>query len=117
MLTASEESPTVPIAHIAHIEVYIVRDAAQAHAHLRHLHCFGPTNILSFAGGKDMPASLVLSADTFRRECLLYGQPPSEYLVRLLAHGLAHTLGFDHGPAMDTACATMEAAARKRLQC
>lgn len=44
---------------------------------------------------------LVLSLDTWRRECLLYGQAPVEHAMRLLAHGLGHLAGYDHGPEMD----------------
>ncbi len=44
---------------------------------------------------------LVLSLDTWRRECQLYGQEPVEHALRLLAHGLGHLAGYDHGPEMD----------------
>ncbi|MGJ3522248.1 rRNA maturation RNase YbeY [Nitratidesulfovibrio sp. D1] len=44
---------------------------------------------------------LVLSLDTWGRECLLYGQEPVEHALRLLAHGLGHLAGYDHGPDMD----------------
>ncbi|MDR3042771.1 MAG: rRNA maturation RNase YbeY [Desulfovibrio sp.] len=44
---------------------------------------------------------LVLSLDTWRRECRLYGQEPVEHALRLLAHGLGHLAGYDHGPKMD----------------
>lgn len=82
----------------------------------------GPTNILSFPPfidtgvnletggasgfGQDADtepgtALLLLSLDTLERECLLYGQDKTEHTVRLLAHGMAHISGLDHGPAMD----------------
>ncbi len=54
--------------------------------------------------GEDAPCHLgwlVLSLDTWRRECLLYGQEPVEHALRLLAHGLGHLAGYDHGPEMD----------------
>ena len=54
--------------------------------------------------------SLALSVDTLRREAFLYGQPVDEHAVRLLAHGLAHLLGYDHGPAMDALTASLEEA-------
>jgi len=57
------------------------------------------------AGPDDAPPChlgwLVLSLDTWRRECLLYGQKPVEHALRLLAHGLGHLAGYDHGPEMD----------------
>ena len=64
--------------------------------------CLGPTNILSFPGGEgDWLGDLVLSVDTLARETRLYNQDPREYTVRLLAHGLLHLMGHDHGPMMD----------------
>ena len=44
---------------------------------------------------------LVLSVDTLAREAFLYGQDPVEHTARLLAHGLLHLAGFDHGEEMD----------------
>ena len=44
--------------------------------------------------------TLVLSVNTLERECLLYGQDPHQHAVRLLAHGLIHLLGYDHGEEM-----------------
>ena len=44
---------------------------------------------------------IALSVDTLARETFLYGQPPREHLVRLLAHAALHLAGFDHGPLMD----------------
>jgi ssRNA-specific RNase YbeY (16S rRNA maturation enzyme) len=38
--------------------------------------------------------------DTLEREAFLYGQEATAYCIRLLAHGLAHLAGRDHGPAM-----------------
>lgn len=98
------------------VEARVVRDGAMALENRRCTGCLGPTNVLSFpaeAGG--MPGMLLLAADTLRRECLLYGQEPSEHLLRLLAHGLAHVLGLDHGEAMDALCARMRKAAARRL--
>lgn len=54
--------------------------------------------------------SLALSVDTLRREAFLYGQTVDEHAVRLLAHGLAHLLGHDHGPAMDALTESLEEA-------
>ncbi|BDQ33116.1 rRNA maturation RNase YbeY [Pseudodesulfovibrio portus] len=74
------------------------------------LGCTGPTNVLSFPAddgdetavrvdGDDL-GELVLSVDTLARETELYGQEPIEHLARLLAHGILHLAGFDHGQAM-----------------
>ena len=95
------------------VELVLMRDGEIAALNAAHLGCTGPTNILSFpdsAGGGRLGA-LALSVDTLRRECRLYGQPPAEYARRLLAHGLAHLCGYDHGPSMDAVCARLEAVA------
>ena len=59
----------------------------------------GPTNILSFPDGEGT-AELALDVAQLLREATLYGQTPMEHLVRLLAHGLAHVCGLDHGELM-----------------
>ena len=58
---------------------------------------------------------LALSADTLLRECFLYGQEEEEHCIRLLAHGLAHLTGLDHGPDMDRLAYRLEAAATAAL--
>ena len=77
----------------------------------------GPTNILSFPVSDDGPCLgwLALSADTLQRESFLYGQDEREHCLRLLAHGLAHLTGLDHGPAMDSLAHRLESAARDTL--
>ena len=96
----------------ASVDLTITSDAEIAIYNERFLGCAGPTNILSFPSGcsGDLGA-LILSADTLERECILYGQPLREHSIRLLAHGLGHLLGFDHGPEMDALCEMMERAA------
>jgi probable rRNA maturation factor len=70
------------------------------------LGCKGPTNILSFPASSDESETflgeLVLSIDTLTREIHLYGQEPREHLARLLAHGILHLAGYDHGEVMDS---------------
>ena len=100
---------------LAGIELHLVTDAAMARANARHLGCTGPTNVLSFPGASDMPGALLLSLDTLDRECLLYGQEPREHLLRLLAHGVGHLAGLDHGPEMDALCAACLEAAQAGL--
>lgn len=97
------------------VELALVRDGEIAALNMSHLGCTGPTNILSFpdsAGGGHL-GSLALSVDALRRECRLYGQDMAEYARHLLAHGLAHLCGYDHGPLMDAVCAGLEDAAAK----
>ena len=49
------------------------------------------------------------------RATLLYGQDPEEHCLRLLAHGLGHLAGYDHGPEMDELCSEMLSAAEAWL--
>ena len=122
MLRATDQYPSG-------VELVCVRDAAMAGLNEECMRCPGPTNILAFParnpagvpenGMVENPAallmkeespllgSLVLSIDTLRREARLYGQESTAYCRRLLAHGLAHVLGYDHGPEMDAVCLRM----------
>ncbi len=69
----------------------------------------GPTNTLAFAGEPPkIQHQLFFSLNTWRRECVLYDQNPKDYARRLLAHGLAHLAGFDHSPAMDEICDSLQ---------
>lgn len=90
--------------------LHLVDDGDMARANARHLGCIGPTNVLSFPGDASLPGQLLLSLPTWRRECLLYGQDGTEHLLRLLAHGMAHLAGLDHGPEMDALAARCLAA-------
>ena len=54
---------------------------------------------------------LALSTDALLRECFLYGQTTEEHCIRLLAHGVVHLAGLDHGPDMDRLAEKLEAAA------
>lgn len=96
-VAATEDVPCAPPS----VELHLLDDAAVREANRRHMGCEGPTNVLSFPGGSDSPGALLLSLDTLRRECLLYGQDPREHILRLLAHGMAHLCGLDHGDTMD----------------
>ena len=96
---------------LAGVELHLLTDAAMAEANALHMACPGPTNVLSFPGGSGMAGTLLLSLDTLERECLFYGQDPREHLLRLLAHGIGHLAGLDHGPGMDALCAALMEAA------
>lgn len=119
------------------VELTIADDALIAMINEEQLGCIGPTNILSFPtyespscgemdhdNGMDAHAnppllgSLVLSVDTLHREAFLYGQPLHEHCMRLLAHGLGHIAGYDHGPEMEAFEETArEAALTTRTAC
>nr|WP_300787378.1 rRNA maturation RNase YbeY [uncultured Desulfovibrio sp.] len=83
------------------LTLHLVDDGAMARCNRRHMGCSGPTNVLSFPGDDALPGQLVFSLPTWQRECLLYGQGGREHLLRLLAHGMGHLAGLDHGPEMD----------------
>ncbi len=95
-------------------DLHLVGDADMARRNAEFMGCVGPTNVLSFPAGEQGVAGeedeagqepwlgeLVLSVDTLEREAFLYGQPPREHLVRLLAHGVLHLAGHDHGELME----------------
>ncbi|WP_319584488.1 rRNA maturation RNase YbeY [uncultured Pseudodesulfovibrio sp.] len=95
-------------------ELKLVDDREIARLNSEFLGCTGPTNILSFPaheadeayaevgdpGDHVFLGELALSVDALVRETDLYGQLPLEHLARLLAHGLLHLAGFDHGEIM-----------------
>ncbi|MCR5813696.1 MAG: rRNA maturation RNase YbeY [Desulfovibrio sp.] len=94
---------------ISGLELQLVDDWAIAQANWRYLNARGPTNILSFPGGPDLPGTLLLSLDTFARECRLYAQQEAVHLMRLLSHGTAHLAGLEHGSRhalLESACLT-----------
>ncbi len=77
------------------------RDIQELNQHF--LGLTGPTNVLSFPSDEEGAhlGSVVVSADALLRECLLYAQPVTDHLVRLLAHAVLHLKGLDHGEAME----------------
>ena len=87
------------------IEVELVDDEVIEKLNKKFLGCVGPTNVLSFPAedehNPEFLGQLVLSIDTLSREIFLYGQEGTEHLVRLLAHGILHLAGFEHGMLMD----------------
>lgn len=106
-------------AHLAgaHVELLVVGDGKMSRLHHSSLGRRGPTNILSFPLGPlgQELGSLVLSADTLQRECLLYEQAPEDHCIRLLAHGFAHLLGHEHGQDMENLCLRLEEEARSMI--
>jgi probable rRNA maturation factor len=83
------------------LSLRIVDDREMAELNGQYMGCLGPTNVFSFPGDEDWLGDLVLSVETLVRECRLYNQDPHEYTVRLLAHGMLHLMGHDHGPEME----------------
>ncbi len=89
----------------ATLDVKVVPDTEMAGLNTRFTGLPGPTNVLAFPAedpeDPDHLGEIAVGADTAVREALLYGQDPAEHLARLLAHGLLHLAGHDHGPLMD----------------
>ncbi len=90
----------------SHMDLAVLDDAAMEDLNRAWLDCPGPTNVLSFPspslpGQQEHLGSLALAAQTLEREAFLYGRDPAGYAKTLLAHGLVHLLGHDHGPEMD----------------
>jgi probable rRNA maturation factor len=91
------------------LEFALVDESEMASLNEENLGCAGPTNILAFpapsTGNSGLPLAglLAMSPRTMRREAWLYGQEAAPYALRLMAHGLAHLLGYEHGEAMDAA--------------
>ncbi len=108
----------------AHVELLLTDDAESAHLNLTFLGCIGPTNILAFPADPEIEAPfappckettpqtrqadstpslglLALSTPAVQRESFLYGRVPAEHSIRLLAHGLLHLAGYQHGVMMD----------------
>lgn len=98
------------------VDLHLLDDGRMSALNKKFMACQGPTNVLSFPGGQAAAGILLLSLDTLARECLLYGQPAVRHALRLLAHGMGHLAGLDHGPAMDALCVRCLAAAENRLQ-
>ena len=83
-------------------DLELADDTRIARLNQEHLGCKGPTNILSFPSeNPEFLGDLVLSVHTLERETFLYGQDPVEHTARLIAHGLLHLLGMDHGTEME----------------
>lgn len=99
------------------LNLLVVKDNDMIFYNNEQMGVYGPTNVLSFPEEEsDSPffgkarqdikktrtqlGTLILSIDTLLREAFLYGQNPHTHAIRLIAHGLAHLLGYDHDEEM-----------------
>lgn len=109
------------------LTLLVVKDNDMIFYNQEQMGVYGPTNILSFpeddsnavflsshsSGAnvfgiqhaavkkqRSVLGTLILSMDTLLREAHIYGQNPHKHAIRLLAHGLAHLLGYEHGDDM-----------------
>ncbi len=106
----------------ASCDLRLTDDAGMARTNREFRNLHGPTNVLSFPSGEDpgpgvFLGDLVLSVDTLAREAFLYGQDPAEHAVRLLAHGILHLAGLEHGEEMDALTEAAVAAAAPCVLC
>jgi probable rRNA maturation factor len=86
-------------------DLRLVEDGEMAELNSQFLGLAGPTNVLSFPdeSAADHMGHVAICADAVLRESLLYGQDPYEHFLRLLAHGLLHLAGHEHGEEMEQA--------------
>lgn len=87
-------------AAIGDLELTVADDGEAAALNAGFMNCAGPTNILTFPGDEDIPGSMCLSLDCLARECFIYNQDLKTHFIRLLAHGMGHLAGLDHGVHM-----------------
>ncbi|WP_287044403.1 rRNA maturation RNase YbeY [Desulfonatronospira sp. MSAO_Bac3] len=87
------------------LNLVITDDSRMQHLNSAFLFCPGPTNVLAFEEESKHESGFLgevfISAQAVKRESTLYGQPVFEHFVRLLAHGIEHLAGFEHGPEME----------------
>ncbi len=107
---------------VRRVELLLTRDGEMTAYNRQAMNCLGPTNILSFpaeghgrsasmcGGGASGSAFLILSTDAVRREAFLFRQQPRAHLLRLLAHGMGHLFGYEHGPDMNAFCLALRQA-------
>lgn len=106
----------------ADLELAIFDDAGMAALNASWLGCPGPANILAFPPAPDAAAGaqslglLALGVESVLREAALYGQEEGPYALRLLAHGLCHLLGMEHGADMERLTEEAVAAALEERQ-
>jgi probable rRNA maturation factor len=81
------------------VSIAFVTDAVSRKVNRRHLGHDYATDVISFPLGTDLFGELVISGPVARREARSRGIPAEEELLRYVAHGLLHLLGYDdHRP-------------------
>lgn len=92
----------IPDPKAVEIDLLILDNTASSQLNQTYLQASGPTNILSFP--LDDPkhlGCLALCLPMLYTEAKLYNLAPEKHALNLLAHGLLHLLGYDHGLVMD----------------
>jgi probable rRNA maturation factor len=81
------------------LSIAFVTDAAIRKLNRAHLNHDYPTDVLAFPLGTDLLGELVISAPCARRQARERSIPVEEELLRYVAHGILHLLGYDdHRP-------------------
>lgn len=86
---------------IINLHIHFINDCHIAKLNFKYLACLGPTNVLSFEEKEGSFAQIYISLDTMEREAFFYGMSCKKYFIRLLAHGLCHASGLDHGEKLN----------------
>jgi probable rRNA maturation factor len=98
-----------------HLTVALADDCAVRALNARFRRRDKPTNVLSFpaADWDQGLGDIILARQTLLAEACQQGKPAAHHLAHLVAHGVLHLLGHDHGTA--TAAARMERLERQVL--
>lgn len=82
------------------LSIAFVTNAAIRKINRRFLHHDFATDVISFPLHSDLLGELVISAEYAAREAAKRGIPVEEELLRYVAHGILHLLGYDdHRPS------------------
>lgn len=82
------------------VSIAFVSDREMRRLNREYLRHDYPTDVLAFPLGTDLLGEVVVSAEFGAREARRRGLPVREELLRYVAHGILHLLGYrDHRPA------------------
>ncbi len=89
--------------HHWELSVLLCNDGFIRSLNSRYRNIDAPTDILSFRQGGESPGDLpftagdlVISLDTWKKNCVNYGEDAENEMKRLLIHGILHLAGMDH---------------------
>jgi len=88
------------------LSVALADDALLARLNRDYRGTDGPTNVLSFAGGRELLGEVVIALETTAAEAAAGGLGLADHTAHLVVHGVLHLLGYDH--ETDASAAVME---------